>query len=258
MPPFEPQMPPQGDPQVQQSPVQQPSVFSPQEPIAPPPPTGTPSIHQVKQTKLMLVGVGSIAVILLITTLVFASKASTTAAALQAKYEAGNAAGKASQKKTDAIAYNKELTADFRTYEAPTTSGSFRVNYPKNWSLSIDSTTSDPTLGLVNPEYVNQKSTIGYALSFNLKDTAYAATKKLYDDQVKFSKGKLKVEAITVSGIKGFKYTGILDPNNQKVSKPGTVVVLPLRDKTMLLQTDNNELYATVYNRMLDEIVLIP
>jgi hypothetical protein len=210
------------------------------------------SIAKLKKMKFMLIGVSIVAVILLVTTLVFAAGASTTTAELDAKYAAGVEDGKAEQKKADVAEYNKATVSSTRTYTAPVVHGSFEITYPKAWNLSIDSTSALPVDGLVDPGYVNLVSA-EHALKFTLQDKAFESSKKDYDDLMK--KGAKRTE-VTVSGIKGYQYVGKI--NEDAKEAVGTVVIVPLRDKTMLLQTDSNELYADAYKQMVETAKLKP
>ncbi len=210
------------------------------------------SIAKLKKIKFMLIGVSIVAVILLVTTLVFASGASTTTAALDAKYAAGLEDGKAEQKKIDVAEYNKATVSSTRTYTAPVVHGSFEITYPKAWNLSVDTSSSVPVDGLVDPAYVNLASP-EHALKFALQDKSFESSKKDYDDFVK--KGAKRTE-VTVSGIKGYQYVGKI--NEDAKQAVGTVTIVPLRDKTMLLQTDSNELYADSYRQMVETAKLIP
>ncbi len=215
-------------------------------------PQGTPSAEKLKRTKLMLIGVSVVAVILLITTLVFAAGASTTTAQLDARYNSGVEDGKAAQKKADIAEYNKATVSSTRTYTAPVVHGSFQITYPKAWNLSVDSSSSVPVDGLVDPAYVNLVSP-EHALKFSLQDKSFENVKKDYDDFVQ--KGAKRTE-VTVSGIKGYQYVGKI--NEEAKQAVGTVTIVPLRDKTMLLQTDSNELYADAYKQMVETAKLIP
>jgi len=215
-------------------------------------PQGKPSIEKLKRTKLMLIGVSIVAVILLITTLVFAAGASTTSAALDARYNEGVSDGKAAQKEADTVAYNKATISSTRTYTAPVVNGSFQITFPKAWNLSVDSTSSKPVDGLIDPDYVSQIAD-EHALRFTLVDKSFESMKKEYDEFA--NKGAKRTE-VEVSGIKGYQYVGKI--NKDAKDAVGTATIVPLRDKTMLLQTDNNKNYADAYNQMLQTAKLIP
>lgn len=234
-------MPPQDPMSI--GPVPQPTPAGPQ---------GQPTTEKLKRTKLMLIGVSIVAVILLITTMVFAAGASTTSAELDARYSQGVADGKAEQKEADTIAYNKATVSSTRVYTAPVVHGSFQITFPKAWNLSVDSSSTKPVDGLVDPEYVDQTAA-EHALRFTLADDSFESMKKDYDD---LSRKGVKRSEITVSGIKGYQYVGKI--NEDSKDAVGTVTIVPLRDKTMVLQTDNNKLYTDAYNQMIQTAKLIP
>ena len=238
-------------------PIQQPPV-PPQVPVQQPMPVepdGKPSAEKLKHTRIILAGVGLLAFVLLITTLVFASASSSTDAKLKEQYAAGMADGKKAQSQADAVKYSKQVTSVTRTYEAPVKYGSFQITYPKAWNIVVDSTTSEPVYGKIHPEYVNWQSDT-HALRFILIDDNYEDTQKKYDDMAKNSKGAISKKAATVSGIKGMEYTGKI--NSDDKNAVGTVIVLPLRDKSMLMQTDDNKTYGDAFSQMVSTAKLIP
>lgn len=208
---------------------------------------------QLKLFKMIAIGVGVLAVVLLITTLVFASKSSKLAAESSSQYNKGMEAGKKQQKEADIVAFNKELTSSTRTYEAPTINGGFQLSYPKAWSLSVDSNSATPVDGFVNPGFVTLTSP-EQALRFTLINTPYETTKKSYDNDMKGNGSKRS--DVTVSGIKGVQYVGKI--NDKSKEAVGTVTIVPLRDKTMLIQTDSNKLYSDPYAQMLQTAKLVP
>lgn len=207
---------------------------------------------KLKKMQFMLIGVSLVAVILLVTTLVFAAGASSTTAALDAKYTSGVEDGKAEQKKADVAEYNKATVSSTRVYTAPVVHGSFQITYPKAWNLSVDSSSSLPVDGLIDPGYVNLQSN-EHALRFTLIDSPYETMKKKLDELTK--KGVKRTE-VTVSGIKGYQYVGKV--NDKSKDAVGTVTIVPLRDKIMSMQTDSNELYSDAYKQMVATAKLIP
>jgi hypothetical protein len=81
----------------------------------------------------------------------------------------------------------------------------------------------------------------------------YQETIKDYEEDVK--SGKYKGSDITVSGIKGRRYTGTVDSKtNQKVE----IVVVPLREKTLIFRTDDPDNYSKAFNNILAGVKLNP
>ncbi len=236
MPPLDPSMPDMPTPTM---PVEQPTG-------------GGKHGEELKKFQIIALVLGVLALLFFVTTLVYASQASKQAAANASKYAEGQEAGKKEQKEADTLAYNKEVTSSTRTYTAPVVNGSFEMSYPKAWSLSVDSDSSYPVNGFINPGFVTVTSP-EQALRFTLINQPYDSIKKRYDDNARNSKAKSK--EVTVSGIKGVQYTGNI--NDKSKTAVGTVTIVPLRDKTMLMQTDNNKLYLDTYQQMLDTAKLI-
>lgn len=249
MPPQEPQSNQPTEPAVHNPAAGLDPLDLPPMPVEKPTATGA----QAKQMQLIAIGVGVLAFFLLITTVVFATQSSKYQKQSTTAYNDGLEAGKKAQKEADTIAFNKEITSSTRTYEAPAINGSFQISYPKAWSLSVDSSSNTPVSGFINPSFVSVPAP-EQALRFTLIDTPYATVKKRYDDNAKTYKAKSS--EVTISGIKGVQYVGNI--NEKSKSAVGTVSIVPLRDKTMLMQTDDNKMYGDTYRQMLETAKLIP
>ena len=161
------------------------------------------------------------------------------------------------QKSADEKAFATEKNSDFRTYVAPDYAGSFRVNVPKSWSIVVNPNDSGSTISaLSNPDFVESKLD-KYALRFALLNKEIEEVKQPLDNLTKEKdpkKRKLNVEDITVSGVKGFRYTGQI---SSKIPN-GSLVIVPLRDKTFSIQTDDNDLYLAVFNSIVANLGLNP
>lgn len=213
--------------------------------------------QQVKFYKKLLIILGSFAVVLLILTFVFGAKAFINDDKLNQATKEGQLQGAAAQKSIDEKKFTDEKNSDFRTYTAPQEAGSFQVSIPKSWSLAITLNDSSALLSALSmPDFVDTKLE-KYALRFGLQNKDIEAIKKPLDNLTKETdprKRKLNSEEVTVSGIKGTKYIGQI---SSKIPN-GTLVVLPLRDKTFTIQTDDNAVYSTVFNSILNNLHLNP
>ncbi len=230
----------------------------PDSPIAPnTPPAGKPSDKKAGMYLKLLIVLGVLAVILLITTLVFSSKAFINSGQLEDAQNAGITSGKQAQKDLDEKAALELAGKDLRAYTAPDMAGSFRIDVPKSWSLVVTPDASNNTItGIAMPDFVDTKLGI-YALQFALKEQDFEAAKKPFDKLASDPnplKNKVKKEEVTVSGIKGIRYTGQL---TAKIAN-GTAVLVPIRDKTFIIQTDDNTKYLAVYNAIVQNLSLKP
>jgi hypothetical protein len=204
-----------------------------------------------------MIGLGVLSVILLITTLVFSGRAFINSGQLEDAQNAGITSGKQTQKDIDEKAAVELAGKDLRAYTAPDMAGSFQLDVPKSWSLVVTPDASSNTItGIAMPDFVDTKQGI-YALQFALKEQDYEAAKKPFDKLASDPnplKNKVKKEEVTVSGIKGVRYTGQV---SSKIAN-GTVVLLPIRDKTFIIQTDDNTKYLAVYNAIVQNLTLNP
>ncbi len=203
-----------------------------------------------KQNQLFRVGfitMSLLAVVLLILVLVFASRAFINQNKIDEALKKGQEEGTTAQKAFDAEQLAKTQNSDLRTYTAPEAAGSFRVNLPKSWSLAVTPDDGTNTISaLAMPDFVDTKLT-QYALRFALIDKKFEDVKKQQDKKGSSSE-------VIVSGIKGTQYTGAI---SNKVTN-GTLIIVPLRDKTFSIQTDDNAKYLDVYNAIVGNLHLNP
>ncbi len=139
-----------------------------------------------------------------------------------------------------------------KTYQGPSSSGSLSIVYPKNWSAYILENGSGSTVldGYIHPNFVpDTKSDISFALRFEILDNEYDEIVKRYETKVK--SGKLTFvpyRAPKVDDALGGVFTGEID-----TKKTGTLVLLPVRDKTILIWTEGQE-YKADFDRMLEQL----
>lgn len=164
------------------------------------------------------------------------------------------AAGEAKQKKADEERFTEEQKTPFRSYVAPTLFGGFELKFPKVWNLYVienDSATNQvdltahPTLVRFLPKADNAYA-LRALLSKELKDVAY----KRYESQVK--SGKLKAKTVTVSGIESIRLEGRYDQKHD-----GVVVLIPVRDKTLILISEDPK-YLADFEQVLAQSKIIP
>ncbi len=221
----------------------------------------SPSKSATKKNQRLLIGLivlGVVVVILLITTIVFSMQSSNKAAQLKTATQDGAKAGAEAQKAADDKKFQEAQSSDTRTYTAPEFAGSFSIKLPKLWSLQVTPNEGTNTIAaLANPEYIDTKVE-KYALRFSLINQPYASYKTKLDQQAKQKvsasfKG-LSASQTTLSGIEGTKYVGQI---STKIPN-GTVILVPIRDKTFSIETDDNAVYSEVYNSILASVKLNP
>lgn len=213
--------------------------------------------QKTKKLKQGLIILGVFTLIIFIIMLIFASRAFVNQDQLDKKYQEGSSAGAESQKATDDKAREAEKSSDVRTYTAPAFAGGFRVTLPKHWNLAVTPEESGNTISaLANPDYVDTKLE-KYALRFALREQPIDAAKKNFEQFAKEKdplKRKTTSSEVDVSGIKSTKYTGQI---SSKITN-GTIILVPIRDKTFTIQTDENDKYLDIYNQIVSQLKLNP
>lgn len=144
-----------------------------------------------------------------------------------------------------------------KTYVASETFGSLSFQYPKIWSAYISEAGKSSTQldGYFHPQYVpDVASTTAFALRIQIVNTSYEQTLKLLDSSVKA--GKVKVSAYRppkVESVLGSRMEGEIASKKQ-----GTMVLLPLRDKTIKVWTENSEFLNDFNATILTSLTFAP
>jgi hypothetical protein len=236
--------------------------MDPQTPLTPvqnhnpmPPKTAT---TKTKTLQYALIATGVVAVILFVLVIVYAVQANNANAKAQTAQQDGQKQGAEAQKAVDDKKIAEDKVSDTRTYYAPDFAGSFSIAIPKVWSLSTTPNDSGSTIsGISNPDLIDTKAD-KYALRFGLRNQTYSQMKNTLDQQTKQknSAGKTSLSSTpaTVSGVEGTRYTGQI---SNKVPN-GTIIIVPIRDKTFTIETDDNAVYSSVFNTIVASVKLNP
>lgn len=128
----------------------------------------------------------------------------------------------------------------FRTYTGPSPYGSLRVKYPKTWSAYVSEKAggSIPVDGYFQPSFVpgTDENQAVYALRVQISNRAYTDTVQSFQSFIKA--GKLKATPyipVNASSVTGLRLDGQITSNVTS----GSMVVLPLRDKTLEVWTES-------------------
>lgn len=114
-----------------------------------------------------------------------------------------------------------------KTYRAPDALGGITMSYPKTWSAYISSDNNN--FFIFNPDIVTARNNPLYALRITVESQPYAQIVEQYNSRI--SQGKLSAKAYSlpkVPSVVGARFDGEIE-----IGKPGAVVILPLRDKTI-------------------------
>ncbi len=136
-----------------------------------------------------------------------------------------------------------------KTYRGPETYGSVLIRYPKSWSayISQSSDSNNPLDGYFHPNFVpDVQSKTSFALRVQVVADAYSDVLAQFSEQV--TSGTAKVtpfRAAKVQGTLGSKVVGAIDSEKQ-----GTMVLFPLRDKTLKIWTESSQ-YIGDFNKFI-------
>lgn len=137
-----------------------------------------------------------------------------------------------------------------KVYLTPSEYGSVRLTFPKTWSsyVVVGKTTDIDYYG--HPNYVPSDN-VNYALRMSLSRRQFADEVRGFDAQIK--KGDLKASAITIAGTTGTRLDGALK-KDQNVS----MVIFPLRDKTLKVWTESQDFRRDFDNIVIKNLSFVP
>lgn len=140
----------------------------------------------------------------------------------------------ASEKDNEFVEREKEPLVE---YKGPADLGGISFKYPKTWSGYV--TAEEEGEFIFHPNVVTggDTTTKVYALRVNVVSSAYADVLNEFDAQVQ--EGRAKAKAFTLPKMKdqvGLRIDGELEEGKQ-----GSMIILPLRDKTIKLSTESQD-----------------
>jgi hypothetical protein len=150
----------------------------------------------------------------------------------------------------------KEKTP-LKTYQGPAAYGSLDVKYPKTWSAYVIETdrAAIPVDGFFHPNFVPGVLTkTAYALRVQVTSQSYEQEMKQFDGKVKA--GKVTVTpfiAKSVPGITGARIEGEINQGQKD-----TMVLLPIRDKTIKISTESQQFIGDFNNIILANLKFVP
>lgn len=162
----------------------------------------------------------------------------------------------------------KELQAQFdqqskdpnKTFQGPVTYGSVSFNYPKTWSAYVDqSSANEPINGYFHPNQVpGIQSDSAFALRVELVNTPYSQVIQGFSGQIK--SGKVTTEAYMPPQMNGVAnvQTGIRLEGQIQQKQQGTMVVMQVRDKTLMVYTESSDFTGDFNNIILASLKYTP
>jgi len=158
----------------------------------------------------------------------------------------------ATSEKTLKAAFQTEKEITTTKYVADDVFGSFEFSYPKVWSTNVaeEIGASEELVFLADPNMIvvnkDEKGPFP-ALRIIVFQDKYAGKLTDTENSNKNVTNPMKESDVTVSGIKGKKFTG----TNEESGKQFAYVILPLRDKTLYIGTDDSASFTKNYETIL-------
>lgn len=167
---------------------------------------------------------------------------------------------KAKQQQTteDGKKFAEQEKQPLRTYKGPEAYGSLSVSYPKTWSAYVDTSANSnaPVNGYFQPSTVPGVSdqTATFALRVQVLSQSYDTVLSTFSGLVQTGKVKVSPYSLPkVPSVVGSRIDGQIAPN-----KNGSMVVLPLRDKTIQISTESSDFEKDFDTNILPNFSFIP
>lgn len=144
-----------------------------------------------------------------------------------------------------------------KKYKGPATFGALEIIYPKTWSATVNEGDSNvPVDGYFHPDFVpGPRSGTAFALKVEVRNKPYDKVLEEYDNEAK--KGSVKVspyKAPRVQSVLGARVDGEVEKG-----MIGSIVILPLRDKTIRITTLSYQSYGKDFdNVVLKNLIFTP
>jgi len=149
--------------------------------------------------------------------------------------------------------FAQEQKNPYKQYVSGSTNGSIKIVYPKTWSALIDEqeTGSASFDAHFHPDFVpgGTPDTL-FGARVEIVNSDYAQVLSGYQRDVE--DGDLKARAIKVSGATATRFDGLIEND-----VTGAVVVLPLRDKTVMIWTESAN-YLGDFDRIIKNLTYSP
>lgn len=160
----------------------------------------------------------------------------------------------------DAEDYAEAAKLPLKTYTGPDAYGSIQMQYPKTWSayvVSAASGSSGQPLDIyaqpdVVPSVSDQKSV--FALRLQVVSTAYSQTVAQFQNLQK--SGKVSVTPYTLP--KNPEIVGVRVDGQLTSTKQGSIIILPLRDKSLKVWTESGDYLNDFNNNILPNLSFSP
>lgn len=139
------------------------------------------------------------------------------------------------------------------TFEGGDQFGHIKVGYPKTWSAYI--TENDGMAEYVfSPRYVSGDIEASRALKIKIENRSYSEAISTFDGQLLNGDVRAKAYSLPkVRSVVGTRFDGAIEQGKQ-----GTVIILPLRDKTIQISNEVPGLITDFNNIILENLTFNP
>lgn len=150
------------------------------------------------------------------------------------------------------------------SYISPAVYGSVGLNYPKIWNAAISESTDNIVTvnAFFQPKIISipsltdssGKNSVSFALRMQLLKTSYSSV--VGNFAALSSSGKIKVtpfRAALVPSVMGVRLDGEIFPGKQS-----SMVILPLRDKTIQVWTESEQYLSDFNDSILPSLTFLP
>ena len=172
------------------------------------------------------------------------------------KVAAAVVTAKDQQKKEDAKAITDAKNNPFDTYQGPEQYGSLVVKYPRSWSSYVDSTGKSNAVldGYFYPGTVPSLNDAGSVFALRIQVLSQSYSDAVSNINSQQNKAKVAPYALPkVPSVVGIRVDGSLTQN-----KTGSMIVLPLRDKTIEIWTESPQFQQDFNNNILPNVSFSP
>ena len=175
-----------------------------------------------------------------------------------AKIAAAVAANTKQTQQTDSANFAKQSEQPLKDFQGPATYGSLHVKYPKTWSayISLNDGNGNPINAYFQPDYVpdiNGGNSL-YALRVVITPNPYSQEMQQFGGTS--GNGTSTVSAYSlpsVPSIVGSRVDGVIIN-----SKQGSMILLPLRDKTIEIWTESGQYLNDFNSNILPNVTFSP
>jgi hypothetical protein len=172
---------------------------------------------------------------------------------------------KKQQAAADKTAYDDLLKQPYKAFTGPSTYGTVNFSYPKSWSAYIDQTNQNEPINAYF--YPGEVPGVGgdtlYPLRVELAGTDYSQTVAQFASQV--SDGSVKSSAYIPPKLKdtsnvqpGVKLDGAIGQARSGSSQQGSMVIIKVRDKTLMIYTQTSTGLPDFNSIVLPSLAFVP